>query len=129
MNPWWSECYFWSFSRCELSREQNSLPTFADNLDGAFFGHRLVRNNGIRTRLPKFSTSILCCGQMNPVHCILLRSPMNLILYFSWFRSICNRFCFVCIAVERIKRSEEDCFLPSLRSVPPATNQISAMEY
>ena len=30
---------------------------------------------------------------------------MNLMLYFSWFRSICNGFCFICIAVERIKKS------------------------
>ena len=49
---------------------------------------------------------------------------MNLMLYFSRFRNICNRFCFVCIAVERIKRSEEDClssffiYVPFL--LPPA---------
>ena len=107
MNP--SECYFWSFSTCELSREQVSFPTFADNLDDAYFGHRLVRNNGIRTCLPKFHTSILCCGQMSSIHCILFRSRMNMIFYFSWFRSICFRFCFICIAFERIKRSAEDC--------------------
>ena len=35
--------------------------------------------------------------------------PMNVKLYFSWLRSICNRFCFICIDVEMIKRSEEDC--------------------
>ena len=48
-------------------------------------------------------------------------------MYFSWVLDTCNWFCFVCIAVERIKRSEEDCLL-SLRAFPPATNPASAKE-
>ena len=48
------EGFQWSFSRCEVSCEQFSLSTFADNFNDASFGHRLVRNNGIGTCLPKF---------------------------------------------------------------------------
>ena len=36
MNQWWSQCYFLSFSKCELSREQLSFHTFADNLYDLF---------------------------------------------------------------------------------------------
>ena len=35
MNPLFPECYFWSFSRRELSGEPFSLSTFADNLHDA----------------------------------------------------------------------------------------------
>ena len=38
------------------------------------------------------------------LNCMLFKSPMILKLYFSWFLSVHDRFCFICIAVERIKR-------------------------
>ena len=110
--PIFPECYFRSFSRRELSGEHFSLSTFADNLFDAFFWHRLVPNNGVRTNLPKFQTSILCWAQVDPIHCIMFRSPMNLIMQFSFLVEICNKLCFADIAVDRIKRSEENC-LPS----------------
>ena len=77
MNPSISECYSWSYSRCKLSGEQFSLFTFADNLYDAFLRHRLVRNNGVRTCLPKFSTIILCCGQVDPAHRILFKIAID----------------------------------------------------
>ena len=87
--PIFSECYFWS-SRRESSGAHFSLSTFADNLYDALFWRRLVRNNGVRTCLPKFQTSILCWAQVDPIHCILFRSPMNLIMQSSCFVEICD---------------------------------------
>ena len=60
MNPFFPECYFWSFSRRELSGKHFSLSTFADNLYDAFFWHRLVCNNSVRTCKPKNSKPAFC---------------------------------------------------------------------
>ena len=80
------------------------VSTFVDNFCDAFFQHRLVRNDGLDAVC---QNSFLRCGQVNSVFCNLLRSSMNLIIHLPRFRDICNCFCFICIAVERIKRSEE----------------------
>ena len=49
---------------------------------------------------------------------------MNLIMHFSCFVEICKLFCFVGMAVERIKRSEENC-LPSFFSFLSSCDQSS----
>ena len=104
MNPWWSECYFWSFSRCELSCEQFSLSTFADNLYDAIFWHRLVRKMFAKNLDQHL---VLWTSESSTLHLLQVSNEFDTVL--SWFLDICYWICFICIAVERIKRSKEDC--------------------
>ena len=83
-------------SRLRLSFANNYRFLFFDNFYHAFFQRRLVHDDGLDSVCPK---SFLRCGQVNSVHCILLRSSMILIIHLPRFLRICNYFCFAGIVV------------------------------
>ena len=51
-------------------------------------------------RLLSAKIRFCCCGQVNSVLCILLRSTMNLMIHLPRFLCICNYFCFAGIVVD-----------------------------
>ena len=121
--PWCSE----SFLRCELSCEQFSLSTFADNFYDAFFWHGLVRNNGIRTCFAKIQDHhlVLWTSGSSTLHLVQVSNEFDAVLFLaSWFDSASSAS--LLIGSRVVKKSV--CPL-SLRSFPPATNPTSAIEY
>ena len=75
---------------------------------GPFRGVRCLANNSLFS----LSLTTLTTHSFGTVWLHLVQVSNELIFFFSWFLDICNYFGFVYIAVERVKRSEEDC-LPS----------------
>ena len=57
------------------------------------------------------------CGQVKSVHCILLRSSMNLMIYLPRFLCICNYFCFAGIVVETYQELWRKCLSSFCTSV------------
>ena len=77
MNPGISECYFGSFLRCKLSGEQFSFSTFADNLCHAFFRHRLVRSNCVRSCQNYWPSFVLWTGGSSALHLVQVSNEFD----------------------------------------------------
>ena len=107
LHPRIFECYFWSWSR-----RKAALKTTVDfpvqwQLFQRIHWFSIIACGGV---CQNFRPQSCALDKFIPIHNILFKSPLCLVMHFSWVGVVSGWLCFDGIAVRWIKRCQEDCF-------------------
>ena len=82
--------------------------------------YRVVEDDGVGIRMPKYSCSVLSTLQVEPVHCILEHFPLPSMRFHSWLVHVVK---FVCLWFVHGIHCCEEYGLPSFVYIFPSCNQ------